>query len=158
MKTGTCQAETEPEDSGFTLLEVTLVIMIIAMAIQGVNMTYSVMVPAYELKAMQARVVDHVRKLRRTALSTGLPQSLQLDTENNALVSSTGENLDLKDYSASVSTETRWAASNSQIVFFPNGRSTGGLISLSVESGETMLVRIDWVTGVISRYEDPPQP
>lgn len=140
-------------ERGFTLIELMLVIVLIAM-------TY-VLVPRYlfsgvsgaDLKASSRDIAAGLRMARAEAVNSRADTSLVLDLEKRSFALSSGkssrqlpEALELKLYTAQseVVSEKQGA-----IRFFPDGSSSGGRVT--VASGERKYeVEVDWLTGRVS--------
>jgi general secretion pathway protein H len=138
---------------GFTLIELMLVILLMAM-------TY-VLVPRYlfsgvsgpDLKASSRDIAAGLRMARAEAVNTRRDTSLVLDLEKRSFVLSGNgmtrqlpESLELKLFTAQSEVVNEKQGS---IRFFPDGSSTGGRIT--VASGERKyVVEVDWLTGKVS--------
>jgi general secretion pathway protein H len=139
--------------SGFTLLEVIVVLVIAAIAyglILGVPMRGA---SSADLKAASRALAAGLRQAQTTAMATRRDAVLTVDLDarefvvgGDAAVRKLPDGIELKLYTAQteVSSERRGA-----IRFYPDGSSTGGRIT--VASGERQyLVDVDWLTGKVS--------
>jgi general secretion pathway protein H len=146
----------DPAQSGFTLLELLLVLVIAAASYALVVRITSGGVSGAELKSSARAVAAGLRDARGTAIATQEAAALTLDLEHRSFEVSGGkrarilpERLELKLYTAQseIVDEKRGA-----IRFYPDGSSTGGRIT--VASGERrFLVDVDWLTGRVSIKE-----
>lgn len=144
---------TAPRHSGFTLLELMIVLMIGAIA-------YSVILggtfrgaSAADLKSAARTLASGLRTAQSTAMVTRRDALLTLDMDSREYVVGGDEKvhrlpdgIDLKLYTAvnEVMSERRGS-----IRFYPDGSSTGGRITVS--AGERKyLVDVDWLTGRVS--------
>jgi general secretion pathway protein H len=145
-----------PPQSGFTLLELLLVLVIAAASYALVVRITSGGVSGAELKSSARAVAAGLRDARGTAIATQETAALTLDLEHRSFEVSGGrrartlpERLELKLYTAQseIVDEKRGA-----IRFYPDGSSTGGRIT--VASGERrFLVDVDWLTGRVTIKE-----
>jgi general secretion pathway protein H len=145
-----------PPQSGFTLLELLLVLVIAAASYALVVRITSGGVSGAELKSSARAVAAGLRDARGTAIATQETAALTLDLEHRSFEVSGGrrartlpDRLELKLYTAQseIVDEKRGA-----IRFYPDGSSTGGRIT--VASGERrFLVDVDWLTGRVTIKE-----
>jgi len=142
--------------SGFTLLEI-MVVLVIAAAAYAVLLSAPLgKASAADLKAAARTLASGLRQAQTTAMATRKDAVLTIDVEAREYVTTLDttprklpENLELKLYAAQseVSSERRGS-----IRFYPDGSSTGGRIT--VASGERKyLVDVDWLTGRVSINE-----
>ena len=140
-------------DSGFTLLEI-IVVLAIAAAIYIVMLSGPIgKANAADLKAAARTLASGLRQAQTAAMATRRDAVLTIDVESKEFVTSVDpqphklpENLELKLYAAQseVTSERRGS-----IRFYPDGSSTGGRIT--VASGERKyLVDVDWLTGRVT--------
>jgi general secretion pathway protein H len=140
--------------SGFTLLEL-LVVLVIAAAGYALVVRFTAGgVSGAELKSAARAVASGLRDARGTAIARQEPAALVLDLERRAFEvdgrsRALPERLELKLYTArSEIVDDRRGA----IRFYPDGSSTGGRVT--VASGErSFLVDVDWLTGRVSIKE-----
>lgn len=139
--------------SGFTLLEMMVVLVIGAIAYALIVGTPFRGASAAELKAAARTLASGLRHAQATALATRRDAVLTLDVEarefelpGDSRVHRLSDDIELKLFTAQqeVSSERRGA-----IRFYPDGSSTGGRITVS--AGERKyLVDVDWLTGRVS--------
>ena len=140
-------------DSGFTLLEI-IVVLAIAAAIYIVMLSGPIgKANAADLKAAARTLASGLRQAQTAAMATRRDAVLTIDVESKEFVTSVDpqprklpENVELKLYAAQseVTSERRGS-----IRFYPDGSSTGGRIT--VASGERKyLVDVDWLTGRVT--------
>ena len=142
-----------PRPSGFTLLEVLVVLMLGAVIYAVVLSTSFGKASAADLKAAARTLASGLRTVQTSAMTTRRDALLTLDVESREFVLSGDpqarklpDGIELKLYTAltEVSSERRGS-----IRFYPDGSSTGGRIT--VASGERKyLVDVDWLTGRVS--------
>ena len=143
-------------ESGFTLLEMMVVLVIAAIAYAVLLSAPLGKASAADLKAAARTLASGLRQAQTTAMATRKDAVLTIDVESREYVTSLDttprklpDNLELKLYAAQseVSSERRGS-----IRFYPDGSSTGGRIT--VASGERKyLVDVDWLTGRVSINE-----
>lgn len=139
---------------GFTLLEVLIGLAIMALALVAVAPLVSGPGAGIEVKSAGSRIVDAAREAREIAIRTNRPVSLDLNvaTRNLRLDGSDPIALGSEELNVSITTAQSLIADSEagRIVFFPNGSSSGGAISLE-RGGIAQTYRIDWITGKIRR-------
>lgn len=136
---------------GFTLIELMLVIVLIAMAYVLVPRYLFSGVSGADLKASSRDIAAGLRMARAEAVTSRRDTSLVLDLDKRNFTVAGGtrqlpEAVELKLFTAqSEIVNERQGA----IRFFPDGSSTGGRIT--VASGERKYeVDVDWLTGRVS--------
>ncbi len=145
---------------GYTFLEVLVVVAIIAavatLGIQAINVTRA--------SSERDRVVSDVEKAlwfeRLSAQERGRPSKLEIDVTKNMLASQATSKivqLPSKVRLRFVGSENQLLSnSKAEVVFFPDGSSSGGDIYLEHEQ-HTALVRIEWLTGRIKSQSNVSQ-
>lgn len=145
---------------GFSLLEVMVVLVLIALAYTMLPKTVFSGVSGAELRSNVRAVAAGLRLARDTAINTRREASLQLDLEQRSFV--------LSSLSAAVGAEQKPHKLNDQldvklytsqadlinekvgfIRFYPDGSSNGGRVSIGV-NGRTFEVDVDWLTGHVT--------
>lgn len=131
---------------GFTLLEILLVCVLIALA-AGLTTSFLSGSDQKNFTVDLGRVSAVLRNARRQAIVTGVEQTVRLATElpeddpidapEATPPDWLGRNMSLR-YAASVD-ETLEETSELELTFFPMGSSTGGLIELAGEDRRTYL-------------------
>lgn len=142
-------ADIDRTTAGFTLIETLVVVVVIALAV-SIALPYArTLSPSARLEAQAARVLAVLRATRALAIRTSDEQSVVIDADLLTIASSatTAVRID-PDINLRVTFAERERPSASQggIRYFPNGQSTGGLISLSLGTLTTRLT-INWATG-----------
>ncbi len=146
----------EGRQSGFTLLELLLVLVIAATGYALVLQFTGSGVSGVQLKSAARSVAAGLRDARGRAIATQESVALDLDLEKRTFeVKGSGreralpQRLEVKlDTAAAEVTGQRRGA----IRFYPDGSSTGGRVTLA--SGERkLLVDVDWLTGRVTIRE-----
>lgn len=136
--------------SGFTLLELMVVLAIAALVLTITPPLFTAAVPGVELKASARRVMAGLRLARESAIRNGRDIAFILDVEARTLEvgdefrnGKLGQDLELRLEAA----ETEQLGEHRGAVrFFPDGSSTGGRIILA-RKDRGYQVGVQWMTG-----------
>jgi general secretion pathway protein H len=137
-------------DSGASLLELLIVLAILALA--AAMMAPNVRNPArtIELDAFGRTFVSQLRATRAEAILLGRDRSIDVDVQRRTFLSgATGRVVQWPaDVSVTLTAARRIAGAGQQeqIVFYPDGSSTGGRLVLQ-RSGRILAVSVEWLTG-----------
>jgi general secretion pathway protein H len=142
-----------PASAGFTLFEVLVVMIIIAMTAVAVASLYRGPSAGTQLKAAAMTIASRLRDLRAAAMATGSERVALIDV-NHRVVRFGGDiqplSLNQTIDVAVVSAESERASPGAAGVrFFPNGSSTGATIQLKSER-QAYEIRVNWLTGRVS--------
>jgi len=137
--------------AGFSLTE-----MLVVLAIMGI--LFSLAIPSYRSltrvtpQSIARQVLHMAQSTRLSALKTGTPKSLFLETTSGTIRS------DAKvatitmpatiAFSATVGRDNRTTAEQGNITFFPNGSATGGTIRFHSGDAPEATLLVNWLTGV----------
>lgn len=145
-----------PRESGFTMLELILVLVLGAGILAVVMGLAPKGASSADLKASARALASGLRQAQSTAMATRRDTTLTVDMESRefnftgshrAHVLPTGIDLKLLTAQTEVESERKGA-----IRFYPDGSSTGGRIT--VAAGERhYFVDIDWLTGRVAINE-----
>ena len=138
---------------GFTLVELLVVLAIAALLLTAVPPLISAAFPGVELKGAARRTLAALRLARESAIRTGSDTALVVDVEAHTLTLTGqppvslpgGIGLRLNAASREMLDEQRGA-----IRFFPDGSSTGGVITLTRPTALGQAgyrVGVNWLTG-----------
>lgn len=144
-----------PSSTGFTLIELLAVLFILALVA-------AVVVPSIgggesvQIKSAARSLAAGLRHTRNQALNDNRPATMALDVVKHEFqlpgegrARKLPERIDIVLFTAR---SERESDQRGAIRFFPDGSSTGGRITLSID-GLRYLVDVDWLTGKISVIE-----
>lgn len=134
---------------GFTLVEIMVVMVIIALVMGLVATSMARSVSSAEARAASRKMVASLRYTRARAILDKQEQVFQVDTENRTYQAPGRKQVTLpKGVDVTITTARSEFTSESVggIRFFPDGGSTGGHIELTVNERE-FRVNVAWLTG-----------
>lgn len=131
---------------GFTLIEIAVVLVIIALAYGLVTPALSGFVAGTRLESAARDIALALREARSTAIVTG--RELQFQIEPATPGWRFGDRHGSFDRDVTVTLET--SAGDPAITFYPGGHSTGGRIGLESD-GRGRIIEIHWLTGRVSQ-------
>lgn len=144
---------------GFTLLELLVVLVIGAMLMAVAPPMISRAMPGMELKGATRHLASALRYARTRAATAGEEATVSFDLEQRSITTSgrtkpyqIPESLKLDLLTAESETEGETIG---RVRFYPDGGSTGGRITLSLEDRpeRKFEVDVDWLTGRIRILE-----
>jgi general secretion pathway protein H len=143
---------------GFTLVELIVVLMIVALMMALIGTSISRNISGAEMRSAARKVAASMRYTRTKAILSKSEQVFLLDTESleykaadrDPVVLPEGMSVELNTARSELTSETAGG-----IRFFPDGGSTGGNIRLEA-NGRIYRVNVAWLTGEASmqRVED----
>jgi len=137
---------------GFTLLEVLVVLLIIAMATTLAAMVFSGGLDGMRLRASSKEIAAQLRYTRTQAIATGMPQRFTIDPRSHRWQAA-GDRQGGIPRSLGVeftgAREAQPRAGEGGFLFFPDGASTGGRVQLSVKRA-AWHVDVSWLTGEVT--------
>ena len=140
---------------GFTVLEMLVVLAILALAVGLLGPRMLGGRKGMEL-AEGERLVAFLRRARLDAMRTGVPVRLRVDADAGIVSRDVdGVRLALDSPVSVVGERSRSIESSADLIFHPNGGSSGGLLAVAGER-RRILVAIDWLTGHASLAEAAP--
>lgn len=146
--------------SGFTLLEMLLVLALIAIAGALAALALTGGLDGMHLRSSAKEIAAQLRYTRALAISTGQPQRFTIDPENhrwqvpNRKPGRIAESLGVRFTGAR---QAQARAGEGGILFFPDGASTGGRVQLQAKRA-AWRIDVGWLTGQVklSRAEAEP--
>jgi general secretion pathway protein H len=134
---------------GFTLVEIMVVMVIIALVMGLVATSMSRSISSAEARSASRKLVASLRYTRARAIIDKKEQVFEVDTENRSY-QAPGRKLITLPEGVDVTITTARSEVTSESVygirFFPDGGSTGGHIELTV-NGREFRVNVAWLTG-----------
>lgn len=137
--------------SGFTLLEVVLVLAIVALASLLAAVAIGGGTDGMRLRSAAKEVAAQLRFTRAQALATGEPQRFTIDPAAHAWTAPKERDGELSPKLSIVFTgarEVQPADDIGAIVFFPDGASTGGRVRMAIGEAAWQ-VDVAWLTGEV---------
>lgn len=137
---------------GFTLVELMVVMVVIALIMGMVATSLSRSVSAAEARAASRKLVSSLRYTRARAIIDKSEQIFKVDTENRSYQAPGRKQIVLPegvDVTITTALSEITADDLAGIRFFPDGGSTGGHIELTV-NGREYRVNVAWLTGATS--------
>ncbi len=144
-----CPVAIKSRDSGYTLLELLVVLAIIALVMTIVPNVYTRIFPNFETRQFVNDFVNTARSLRERAKREGIIVYLEVDTAEHTIKSSqvsftipgsvTLEYKGVKEFSDN---------GEQRIYFYPNGISSGGTVTIKRGAIE-IDVEFSWITGAV---------
>lgn len=136
--------------TGFTLVEVTAAMLIVAL-VASLAVVKAPGTGRTALKSVALQAASLMRRERLSAVLTGRPRNVMLDGDQRALIAEGGGRVAIPP---DVKADVLGAASSDErrvpvVVFLPDGASTGGVLRLSRE-GAGYDVRVNWFLGSVS--------
>lgn len=146
-----------PRSRGFTLIEMIAVVVLIAIILTVVSVSFSKSLTTAKVRAASRDLVAALRYTRGQAIVKGEQKVLTLDLERNSYQAPNRGSVELpKDMKLRLTTaEQELTGENAGgIRFFPDGSSTGG--NIAVLMGERVWrINVAWLTGEITLDQPP---
>ena len=144
--------------SGFTLLELLVVLVLLALSYALIPPMFSIGGSTAELKAGARQVAAGLRKARSQAIVSRDETTLTLNVESRSFLLSGDAKPRSLPRQAEINVFTDQGevvdADTASIRFYPDGSSTGGRITLAM--GERKFhIDVDWLTGQVEILDTP---
>lgn len=140
-------------NAGFTLFEVLVVMLVIAMTSAAVATLYRAPSGAAQVKTAALTAASRLRDLRAKAMTTGIERVAVIDVAQRTFSFSDGLSPIALNKSIDVAVtgadSERAGPSTAGVRFYPNGSSTGATINLKMK-GQGYEIRVNWLTGRVS--------
>jgi general secretion pathway protein H len=136
--------------SGFTLIEVMAVMLIIAM-VASLVIAVTPGTGRGRLRALTLEIAALFRRERMGAVLTGQDRRVSLDGEHRTFVGDGGDVIAIPpDVVLNLlGTDELWSGRTAVVRFHPDGASSGAVLKLSREGAEYE-VRVNWYTGGVA--------
>lgn len=145
-------------EAGFTLMEILIVMLMVAMATTAVTAVYRAPSSGVKVKTAAMMVASRLRDVRASAMAAGRERQVEIDPNARVLRSSDGRApLQLNpslNIAVTAADSERTSPQNAGIRFYPNGSSSGATINLNSER-QSYEVRVNWLTGRVSASARP---
>lgn len=142
------------KSGGFTLIEILVVVVIMAMVYSLVPPLFSSGVSSVEIKAAARKIATGLRKARNDAMVTKQERALVVNVDDRTFQLTGDARIYRLPPAANVNLFTakeELAGSQSGAIrFYPDGGSTGGRITISGNNGPGYKVDVDWLTGRVA--------
>ncbi len=153
VRSGRQVREPHRRGPGFTLVELLVVLAIAALVLTAVPPLISAALPGVELKSAARRTAASLRLARETAVRSGSDAALVVDIEAHTLTLGGRQLLSIPAavvLRLNAATREMLDDQRGAIRFFPDGSSTGGVITLAraTAQGEAgYQIGVNWLTG-----------
>lgn len=142
--------------AGFTLVELLVVLLIIAVVMVAVPIAYDRVKPGLEIRSDAREIARILRQTRGRAISDNEEATVLIDLNERYLRDGArGERIDLSK-GTTLTLETaeseRIGPDAARIRFFPSGASTGGRLTLE-RLGTVYRIEVDWLFGRVRVLE-----
>jgi general secretion pathway protein H len=141
--------------SGFTLVELLAVIVLVAITLAAVSLSFSKSLSSAKIEAASRDLVAALRYTRGQAIVHGQQAALDIDLANNTY-QAPGKPIVMLPREMHLLLHTaeseQTSATSGRIRFFADGASTGGHISVLMGQREWR-VNVSWLTGQVTREE-----
>lgn len=141
--------------SGFSLLELLVVLVIVAVMATLIGVSISRSITGAEVRGASRDLMAALRYTRGQAILKRQEQTLSVDVEKRQYQAPGKEAVELPDgmdVRLLTARTERTGESAGTIRFFPDGSSTGGKVTLAAGERE-WVVTVGWLTGEIGREE-----
>ncbi len=143
-------------EHGFTLIELLVVLLIMGVLITLAPAAFQRVVPGLEMKASAREVAGLLREARGQAIRDNRETAVLIDTAAKVYrldQGATGHELSARlDISLVTAASERLDEARGRILFFPDGTSTGGRVTLSRDDRK-FDITVDWLTGLVAISE-----
>lgn len=152
-KTQMYRASIKTNDTGYTLLELLVVVAIVGILATGAPTVYARVVPQFEVRQYANSLATQIRSLRDKARREGETTYLSYSDESEVI---TG-NADSIPTPGNVKVKFKpvgpWQSDGlERVAFYASGSTTGGLFTISRDAISIDLL-IDWVSGSVEIFQ-----
>ena len=141
---------------GFTLVELLVVLLIMSVLLVAAPIAFDRVLPGLQLRSDARDVTRVLREARAQAIRTNREATVTVDVAERTY--RLGDDGTPQRISVGVTVTLKTAESElvepdvGRIRFFPDGTSTGGLVSLE-RGGRTYNIAVDWLYGRVQMVE-----
>jgi general secretion pathway protein H len=143
------------QQSGFTLIELVAVVVLLGIALSVVTMSFSKGLSGAKIEAASRDLVAALRYTRGQAIVRGEQQAMDIDVDHNTY-QAPGKaivRLPREMHLALTTAEIeQTGATSGRIRFFPDGASTGGHVTVFMGQRKWQ-INVSWLTGQVVREE-----
>lgn len=142
--------------NGFTLVEILVVMIILALAGSLVFVNVGRSVTGKQNKTFALEMISLCKKARRMAVDSGVPAALYISASQRCCwINGREKRLEIPE-TMHIRGEgiTQLNEDEYTIRFYPDGSSDGGELNLSISGQPVYAFRIDMLTGMITRIEE----
>ncbi len=144
--------------SGFTLVELLVVLAIISLLLSLVPVAFDRVLPGLQLDATTRDLAAALRQARSRAIRDNRDTALVVDLDERRFeVEGVGRVYEIdQDIEVTLLTAAQEleGEGRGRIRFFPDGTSTGGRVTLS-GAGASKMVEVDWLSGRVATGAPP---
>ncbi|MCG7905900.1 MAG: prepilin-type N-terminal cleavage/methylation domain-containing protein [Candidatus Thiodiazotropha taylori] len=136
------------QSRGFTLIEVMLVLVLMAMMFTLTPPLMHKAFPALKLKAAARDLVQEIRFVQQSAIISGSESKISFQLQTDQYQSDLVNQGEVRQLPDGISFLAETSATRQQILvlhFYPDGSSSGGLIRLANKS-RGFVITVDWLT------------
>lgn len=150
------QASPRASQAGFSLVELMVVMLIVALLFAVVGVSVSRSVRGAEIRNAAREVIAGIRHTRGQAIIQRRQTTFDVDADARSWTAANREPVQLPD-GLHITLETARSEMTGEnaggIRFYPDGASTGG--SVELQAGERRwTVEVSWLTGEVSLYRE----
>ena len=141
---------------GFTLVELLVVLLIMSVLLVAAPIAFDRVLPGLQLRSDARNVASVLREARAQAIRANREATVTVDVAERTY--HLGDDGTLQRFSEGVTVTLKTAESEllgpdvGRIRFFPDGTSTGGLVSLD-RGGRKYNIAVDWLYGRVQIVE-----
>jgi len=138
--------------SGFSLLEIIVVVGLIALVMSFAAYTLNRQLPGQQLRSSAKELAAELRFTKSQAMVTGEAQTFQINANTRKWIGAKNHAGELPDSLELIATTAKREQSQdgvAAIKFFPDGAATGGRIVLQHETARWQ-VDVKWLTGEVT--------